>query len=165
MNCTLLSTRSSRTTAFTRWNFPGNIFLKKGLYFRWKQSVMVICACPDFLIAMVILTHFYISQFGVEIWVRKIRNWLACTPHNRHKLKLLPIKKGLIFPGTEHVRDIAEMSLDFMSAVRAYRVPHLPAERVNLRIGMNTGQYFHFLVLVSLRVRSSCWALVIDTKK
>ncbi|GMT22899.1 hypothetical protein PFISCL1PPCAC_14196, partial [Pristionchus fissidentatus] len=41
--------------------------------------------------------------------------------------------------GTEHVRDIAEMSLDFMSAVRAYRVPHLPAERVNLRIGMNTG--------------------------
>ncbi|GMR45545.1 hypothetical protein PMAYCL1PPCAC_15740, partial [Pristionchus mayeri] len=41
--------------------------------------------------------------------------------------------------GSEHVRDIAEMSLDFMSAVRAFRVPHLPAERVNLRIGMNTG--------------------------
>ncbi|KAF8360859.1 gcy-3, partial [Pristionchus pacificus] len=41
--------------------------------------------------------------------------------------------------GTEHVRNIAEMALDFMAAAREYRVTHLPAERVTLRIGINTG--------------------------
>ena len=44
--------------------------------------------------------------------------------------------------GTEHVREIAEMSLDFIAAVKAYRVSHLPAERVALRIGVNTGERF-----------------------
>lgn len=71
---------------------------------------------------------------------------------NLEELSLLRLE--WIFPGTEHVRDIAEMSLDFMSAVRAYRVPHLPAERVNLRIGMNTGQHFHFPFLISIVFQS-----------
>ncbi|CAJ0949081.1 unnamed protein product, partial [Mesorhabditis belari] len=41
--------------------------------------------------------------------------------------------------GIQHVKDIAEMSLDFLRAVQVHRVPHLPSERINLRIGMHSG--------------------------
>lgn len=59
----------------------------------------------------------------------------------------------LHFAGTEHVRNIAEMALDFMAAAREYRVTHLPAERVTLRIGINTGT--HFPVLQYTRLSSN----------
>ncbi|CCD70806.1 Receptor-type guanylate cyclase gcy-7 [Caenorhabditis elegans] len=41
--------------------------------------------------------------------------------------------------GNEHVRQIALMSLAFLSSLQFFRVPHLPSERINLRIGMNCG--------------------------
>ena len=41
--------------------------------------------------------------------------------------------------GTDHARQIASMSLAFMKSLIDFRIPHLPAERVNIRVGMHTG--------------------------
>lgn len=43
--------------------------------------------------------------------------------------------------GHEHGREIANMALAFMKSVVDFRVPHLPAERINLRIGLHTGLF------------------------
>ena len=44
--------------------------------------------------------------------------------------------------GNLHVRDIAELSLDFLASCRSFRISHLPTERVQVRIGMNSGELF-----------------------
>lgn len=41
--------------------------------------------------------------------------------------------------GSMHAREIADMSLAFMRSLRVFRVPHLPSEKINLRIGIHTG--------------------------
>ncbi|CAJ0951134.1 unnamed protein product, partial [Mesorhabditis belari] len=41
--------------------------------------------------------------------------------------------------GIQHVKEIAEMSLGFLETVRLFRIPHLPTESVNLRIGIHSG--------------------------
>ncbi|CAD6197089.1 unnamed protein product [Caenorhabditis auriculariae] len=41
--------------------------------------------------------------------------------------------------GNDHTRQIASMSLAFMESLENFRVPHLPAERINLRIGIHCG--------------------------
>ncbi|KHN82416.1 Guanylate cyclase receptor-type gcy-1 [Toxocara canis] len=41
--------------------------------------------------------------------------------------------------GNEHARDIAEMSFSFLKNLETFRVPHLPNEKINIRIGLNTG--------------------------
>uniref|UniRef100_A0A8R1E3I4 Guanylate cyclase n=2 Tax=Caenorhabditis japonica TaxID=281687 RepID=A0A8R1E3I4_CAEJA len=41
--------------------------------------------------------------------------------------------------GNEHIRHIARMALGFLSSLHNFRVPHLPNERINLRIGINCG--------------------------
>ncbi|VDM46790.1 unnamed protein product [Toxocara canis] len=41
--------------------------------------------------------------------------------------------------GNEHARNVAEMSFAFLKSLISFRVPHLPAERINIRIGMHTG--------------------------
>uniref|UniRef100_A0A8R1HLR7 Guanylate cyclase n=1 Tax=Caenorhabditis japonica TaxID=281687 RepID=A0A8R1HLR7_CAEJA len=41
--------------------------------------------------------------------------------------------------GNEHVRQIALMSLAFLSSLESFRIPHLPHERINLRIGIHWG--------------------------
>ncbi|CAJ0927551.1 unnamed protein product, partial [Mesorhabditis belari] len=46
----------------------------------------------------------------------------------------LPYRNGI-----QHVREIAEMSLSFLTVVQAFRIPHLPSETINLRIGMHSG--------------------------
>ncbi|CAJ0918781.1 unnamed protein product, partial [Mesorhabditis belari] len=46
----------------------------------------------------------------------------------------LPYRNGI-----QHVKEIAEMSLDFLRAVKIFRIPHLPTESINLRIGMHSG--------------------------
>ena len=51
--------------------------------------------------------------------------------------------------GDRHVEEIAKMSFAFMRTVAAFRIDHLPRERVNLRIGFHTGSspclsLFHF---------------------
>ncbi|CAJ0918900.1 unnamed protein product, partial [Mesorhabditis belari] len=46
----------------------------------------------------------------------------------------LPYRNGI-----QHVREIAEMSLSFLTVVQAFRIPHLPSESINLRIGMHSG--------------------------
>lgn len=41
--------------------------------------------------------------------------------------------------GSEHAREISNLSLSLMEAVRSFRIAHLPQERVNIRIGAHTG--------------------------
>ncbi|KIH67317.1 adenylate/guanylate cyclase catalytic domain protein [Ancylostoma duodenale] len=41
--------------------------------------------------------------------------------------------------GYNHIREIAEMSLCFMDYVGSFRIPELPKERIELRIGINSG--------------------------
>ncbi|EGT39240.1 hypothetical protein CAEBREN_09776 [Caenorhabditis brenneri] len=54
--------------------------------------------------------------------------------------------------GNEHIRHIARMALGFLSSLQFFRVQHLPAERINLRIGINCGTFsslllYHFVFL------------------
>ncbi|CAD6198460.1 unnamed protein product [Caenorhabditis auriculariae] len=46
----------------------------------------------------------------------------------------LPVRNGYA-----HIREIVEMSLDFMSYIKSFKIPHLPRETVELRIGINSG--------------------------
>ncbi|KAF1753952.1 hypothetical protein GCK72_020509 [Caenorhabditis remanei] len=46
----------------------------------------------------------------------------------------LPIRNGV-----NHIRQIVEMSLRFMEFCQKFRIPHLPRERVELRVGINSG--------------------------
>ncbi|CAJ0949029.1 unnamed protein product, partial [Mesorhabditis belari] len=46
----------------------------------------------------------------------------------------LPYRNGI-----QHVKEIAEMSLGFLETVKLFRIPHLPSETVNLRIGIHSG--------------------------
>uniref|UniRef100_A0A8R1ICT6 Guanylate cyclase domain-containing protein n=1 Tax=Caenorhabditis japonica TaxID=281687 RepID=A0A8R1ICT6_CAEJA len=41
--------------------------------------------------------------------------------------------------GTEHVNNIAKMSLELMDSLQSYKIPHLPQEKVQIRIGMHSG--------------------------
>ncbi|KAI6186553.1 Guanylate cyclase [Aphelenchoides besseyi] len=41
--------------------------------------------------------------------------------------------------GNEHARNIANMSLHFIRALKSFSIPHLPDEKIRLRIGINTG--------------------------
>jgi len=41
--------------------------------------------------------------------------------------------------GDLHAKEIAELALGFMRALPSFRIPHLPKERVQLRIGIHTG--------------------------
>jgi hypothetical protein len=43
--------------------------------------------------------------------------------------------------GNVHAREIAEMSLSFMRSLIDYEIPNMPSERINLRIGIHTGQF------------------------
>uniref|UniRef100_A0AC35EVN2 Guanylate cyclase n=1 Tax=Panagrolaimus sp. PS1159 TaxID=55785 RepID=A0AC35EVN2_9BILA len=46
----------------------------------------------------------------------------------------LPLRNG-----NNHAKDIADMSIGFLKAIKIFRVPHLPKEKVNIRIGIHTG--------------------------
>lgn len=48
----------------------------------------------------------------------------------------LPIRNG-----DRHAKDIADMAFAFLESLRTYRIPHLPNEKVNIRIGINTGNF------------------------
>ncbi|CAI5452523.1 unnamed protein product [Caenorhabditis angaria] len=41
--------------------------------------------------------------------------------------------------GNDHIRHISRMALGFLSSLEFFRIPHLPSERINLRIGINCG--------------------------
>ncbi len=41
--------------------------------------------------------------------------------------------------GNAHAQEIAELALDFLRALPTFRIPHLPNERINIRVGMHTG--------------------------
>ncbi|KAF8372518.1 hypothetical protein PRIPAC_78947, partial [Pristionchus pacificus] len=41
--------------------------------------------------------------------------------------------------GNEHIKEISLMSIAFLASLQSFRVPHLPKERINLRIGIHTG--------------------------
>ncbi|XP_015606851.1 guanylate cyclase 2G isoform X2 [Cephus cinctus] len=41
--------------------------------------------------------------------------------------------------GSRHVAEIATMSLDLLAGIRCYVIPHKPEEKLEIRIGINTG--------------------------
>uniref|UniRef100_A0A1I7T5Z8 Guanylate cyclase n=1 Tax=Caenorhabditis tropicalis TaxID=1561998 RepID=A0A1I7T5Z8_9PELO len=41
--------------------------------------------------------------------------------------------------GNAHIKQIVELSLDFMAYCKAFKIPHLPREKVELRVGVNSG--------------------------
>ncbi|ULU08560.1 hypothetical protein L3Y34_019631 [Caenorhabditis briggsae] len=41
--------------------------------------------------------------------------------------------------GNAHIKCIVELSLDFMAYCKAFKIPHLPREKVELRVGVNSG--------------------------
>ncbi|KAF8354193.1 hypothetical protein PRIPAC_95816 [Pristionchus pacificus] len=41
--------------------------------------------------------------------------------------------------GNEHAREIAEMSKELLEAIKKFRVPHLPKEKIQIRVGNHTG--------------------------
>lgn len=41
--------------------------------------------------------------------------------------------------GNEHARHIANMSMALMRSLDRFTIPHLPGERIRLRIGAHTG--------------------------
>lgn len=44
--------------------------------------------------------------------------------------------------GNEHSRNIASMSLAFVSSLANYSIPHLPGERIKIRVGFHCGPSF-----------------------
>ncbi|VDM77306.1 unnamed protein product [Strongylus vulgaris] len=45
--------------------------------------------------------------------------------------------------GQEHIKEICSMSLAFMKSLNNFKIPHLPQERINLRIGAHTAGMIH----------------------
>ncbi|ETN78023.1 adenylate/guanylate cyclase catalytic domain protein [Necator americanus] len=45
--------------------------------------------------------------------------------------------------GNEHAKEIAEMSFSLLRAIRVFRVPHLPDEKINIRVGLHTAGRVH----------------------
>ncbi|GMS93518.1 hypothetical protein PENTCL1PPCAC_15693, partial [Pristionchus entomophagus] len=42
--------------------------------------------------------------------------------------------------GNEHAREIADMSKELLEAIKKFRVPHLPKEKIQIRVGNHTGE-------------------------
>ncbi|CAJ0588691.1 unnamed protein product [Cylicocyclus nassatus] len=41
--------------------------------------------------------------------------------------------------GHEHIKAICDLSLELISGLKSFRIPHLPRETLNIRVGINTG--------------------------
>ncbi|KAF8387083.1 gcy-22 [Pristionchus pacificus] len=41
--------------------------------------------------------------------------------------------------GNDHAKEVAQMSIALLAAIRIFKIPHLPAEKLQIRIGMHTG--------------------------
>ena len=41
----------------------------------------------------------------------------------------------------QHSSEIATMSIDLLAAVKQVRIPHMPEEKLRLRIGIHTGKF------------------------
>ncbi|PIO73311.1 adenylate/guanylate cyclase catalytic domain protein [Teladorsagia circumcincta] len=41
--------------------------------------------------------------------------------------------------GNEHAKEVAEMSFELLRAISGFRIPHLPKEKINIRVGLHTG--------------------------
>lgn len=48
----------------------------------------------------------------------------------------LPIRNG-----NRHASELAELALHVISAINTFRIPHRPDDRLEVRIGIHTGQY------------------------
>lgn len=54
------------------------------------------------------------------------------------------VASGLpISNGTRHAEEISTMALHFLSAIKRFKIRHLPNEKLALRIGINSGMQVH----------------------
>ncbi len=67
------------------------------------------------------------------------------------------VASGLpISNGTRHAEDISTMALHFLSAIKRFKIRHLPNEKLALRIGINSGMQVNYYKCIEWRV---CCAL------
>lgn len=50
----------------------------------------------------------------------------------------LPVRNG-----DRHAGEIAAMALSLLSSVKDFTIPHMKNKKVQLRIGIHTGKYYH----------------------
>ena len=50
------------------------------------------------------------------------------------------VVSGLPVPnGDDHAREVARMSLHLLRSISSFQIPHLPGEKLELRVGLNSG--------------------------
>ncbi len=60
------------------------------------------------------------------------------------------VASGLpISNGTSHAEEISTMALHFLSAIKRFKIRHLPNEKLALRIGINSGMQVHTISVLS----------------
>lgn len=55
----------------------------------------------------------------------------------------LPIRNG-----NQHASVIASMALELLDSVKTFKIQHRPEDTLQLRIGIHTGQFFRYILLV-----------------
>ena len=50
------------------------------------------------------------------------------------------VASGLPEPTDNHAYEIACMALDLLREVKLFRIPHLPVEKLGLRVGLHSGE-------------------------
>ncbi|VDK56023.1 unnamed protein product [Anisakis simplex] len=63
--------------------------------------------------------------------------------------------------GDEHGRVIVLMSIEIMNSIKKLRIPHLPDERISLRIGMHTGPCVAGQALLVYRCRDIVYSVIL----
>ena len=67
----------------------------------------------------------------------------------------LPVRNG-----DNHAREVANMSLAFLEAVKTFRIRHMPNEKLRVRIGLNTGRLSCFDVNSQVAIPPSTFTLL-----
>ncbi|VDM69283.1 unnamed protein product [Strongylus vulgaris] len=82
--------------------------------------------------------HDVYKDLNKKFWVETIGDGYLCVSGLPHR------------NGDEHAKEIAEMSFSLLRAIRTFRVPHLPDEKINIRVGMHTGSVVTGVVGVTM---------------
>ncbi|KTF90026.1 hypothetical protein cypCar_00024206 [Cyprinus carpio] len=72
------------------------------------------------------------------------------------------VASGLpISNGTRHAEEISTIALHFLSAIKRFKIRHLPNEKLALRIGINSGMQVHAISVLSDVTCSQVWCPIL----
>ena len=81
----------------------------------------------------------------------------VCGQCNGHVAKI--VASGLPQPNDHHAAEIADMSLEILTAVKKFKIRHRPGKQLQIRIGLHSGPVVagahHYVILTSLSTSSS----------